>query len=220
MTTRPPMLPEPSGLPPTATLWLDTDTRVLAYTATARGIIRANPCCLRITQGQLRLHPDPVPLQNALQWVCAPNGAQRCEHALTLHRLNASPLTLRLSRHVAPATGTVQAVVWLADPDLLQLDEAALRQAFDFTATEARVAVALATGTTELAQAWGVRANTVQMHVKRLLAKTHTSRQPELVGLLWRSAVLQLPQPSPGLAGGRARSALAPTQTGNDIRHT
>lgn len=215
---RPRLLPEPAGLPPAAKLWLNADEQVLAHTASARRIIRANPGSLSLEHGRLRLLPDPAPLQDALRWICAPGGPQRREHALTVHRLGAAPLTLRLSRHHEPGTGAALAVAWLADPDQLQLDEAALRQAFDFTPTEARVAVALATGrtTTELAQAWSVRANTVQMHVKRLLAKTHTTRQAQLVGLLWRSAVLQLPQPHPGLAGVRGCSSLTPTQTGSD----
>lgn len=214
----PRLLPEPAGLPPAAKLWLTADEQVLAHTPSARRIIHANPGSLSLDRGRLRLKPDPSPLQDALRRICAPAGPQRHEHALTVHRRDAAPLTLRLSRHHEPGAGTVQAVVWLADPDQLQLDEAALRQAFGFTPTEARVAVALATGsaTTELAEAWGVRANTVQMHVKRLLAKTHTTRQAQLVGLLWRSAVLQLPQPHPGLTGVRACAALDPTQTGSD----
>lgn len=212
------LLSELAGLPPAAKLRLNADEQVLAHTASARRIIRANPGSLSLEHGRLRLLPDPAPLQDALRWICAPGGPPRREHALTVHRRDTAPLTLRLSRHHERGTGAVHAVAWLADPDQLQLDETALHQAFGFTPTEARVAVALATGssTTELAEAWGVRANTVQMHVKRLLAKTHTARQAQLVGLLWRSAVLQLPHPHPGLAGVRACAALDLTQTGSD----
>lgn len=212
------LLPELAGLPPVAKIRLDADQQLLAYTASARRIIRANPGSLSLSQGRLSLHPDPTPLQDALRWVCEPGGLDGRERALTVPRLDAAPLTLRLSRHHEPSTGAMHAVAWLADPDQLQLDEAALQQAFDFTPTEARVAVALAAGasTAELALAWGLRANTVQMHVKRLLAKTHTARQPQLVGLLWRSAVLRLPTAPPGAAGVRACASHTSTQTGND----
>lgn len=215
---RPRLLPEPVGLPPVAKLWLNADEQVLACTATARRIIRANAGCLSIDHGRLRLQPDPAPLQGALRRICAPGSHQRREHTLTMHRLHAAPLTLRLSRHHDPDTGVALAVVWLADPDQLQLDEAALRQAFDFTPTEARVAEALATGSTtaELARDWGLQANTVQMHVKRMLAKTHTSRQAQLVGLLWRSALLRLPTTPPRAWGVRAGAHHGPTQTGSD----
>ncbi len=214
----PRLLPEQAGVPAAAKLWLDADERVLASSHSARRILAANPGAFSLQQGRLRLQPDPSPLQDALRWVCAHGGSPRHERALTVHRVDAAPLTLRISRQHEPTYDEPLAILWLADPELLRLDEAALRQAFDFTPTEARVAVALATGasTTELAAAWGVRANTVQMHVKRLLAKTRTSRQAQLVGLLWRSAVLQLPEPHPRPTGVRACAAPIPTQTGND----
>ena len=212
------LLPELLGQPPAARLELNADAQVLACTASAQRIIRANPVCLHLACGRLRLQPDPAPLQDALRQVCAPDAPLHHEHALTVRRLAAAPLTLRLTRRHDPDTGAAQAVAWLADPDLLQLDQAALRQAFDFTPTEARVAEALATGSTtaELAQAWGRQANTVQMHVKRLLAKTNTTRQAQLVGLLWRSAVLRLPAAPPVAEGGKSCACPTFTQTGGD----
>lgn len=217
-TALPRLLSEPLGLPATAKLWLNADEQVLALTASAHRLIRGNPGSLRFEHRRLRLEPDPAPLQDALRWVCAPSAAPRRERTLTVRRLDAAPLTLRLSRHSTPDTGAVHAIAWLADPDQLQLDENALREAFDFTPTETRVAVALANGSSsvELAQAWGLQTNTVQMHVKRLLAKTSTTRQAQLVGLLWRSAVLRLPSAPPSLAGGLSCRPLITTQTGND----
>jgi DNA-binding CsgD family transcriptional regulator len=215
---QPQLLPELPGLPPVAKLRLDADQQVLAYTASACRIIQANPCSLTLSYGRLRQHPDPKPLRDALRWVCEPGSAGRRERALSMQRVGAAPLTLRLSRHHEPGTGAMHAVAWLADPDQFHLDEAGLQQAFEFTATEARVAVALAAGASaaELAQAWGLRANTVQMHIKHLLAKTHTSRQAQLVGLLWRSALLRLPTPPAEAAGARVCPSHTSTQTGSD----
>lgn len=195
---RPELLPEPFGLPATAQLRLSPLQVLLAWTATAQRILRANPESLYVAERRLQLHPASTPLQEALRWVCAPRSFEPRETTLALPRTGASPLTLRISRHHGGPTEPVQAVVWLADPALVVLDEAALRGAFGFTPAESRVAVALANGASaaEMASAWALQVNTVQMHVKRLLAKTRTGRQAELVALLWRSAVQQLPAPT------------------------
>lgn len=61
-----------------------------------------------------------------------------------------------------------------------------LRDLFGFTPAEARVANALLAGerVEEIAARLGVRADTVRGHVKRMLAKTGTRRQSDLVGRL------------------------------------
>ena len=201
-TPRPLLLPEPYGLPPAAQLRLSPLQTLLAWTPSAQRIVRANPECLYVAEGRLQLLPASTPLQDALRWVCAPRSFEPRETTLALPRPGTSPLTLRITRHHGGHSEPVQAVVWLADPALLVLDEAALRGAFGFTPAESRVAVALANGASaaDIASSWGLQVNTVQMHVKRLLAKTRTARQAELVALLWRSAVQQLP--APANAGG------------------
>lgn len=195
---RPLLLPEPFGLPATAQLRLSPLQSVLAWTLTAQRIVRANPECLHVAERRLHLLPASTPLQEALRWVCAPRSFEPRETTLALPRTGALPLTLRISRHHGAPAEPVQAVVWLADPALVMLDEAALRGAFAFTPAEARVAVALANGLSaaEMAGTWALQVNTVQMHIKRLLAKTRTARQAELVALLWRSAVHRLPSPA------------------------
>lgn len=196
-TPRPLLLPEPFGLPPAAQLRLSPLQTLLAWTPSAQRIVRANPECLYVAERRLQLLPASTPLQDALRWVCGPRSFEPRETTLALPRPGAVPLTLRISRHKGGPGEPSQAVVWLADPALVVLDEGALRGAFGFTPAEARVAVALANGASaaEMATAWGLQVNTVQMHVKRLLAKTRTARQAELVGLLWRSAVQRLVDP-------------------------
>lgn len=224
-TRRPPtLMPSPAGLPALAQLQLGPEQRLLAWTPAARQIVLANPASLALHQGRLQTHPDPAPLQAALRQLGAPGRAtapsppDSVSWAIALHRPERLPLTLRLARPTADQAGEERTTLWLVDPEQLQLDEAALRQAFGFTPTEARVATAVAAGSTtaELAEAWGLRTNTVQMHVKRLLAKTHTTRQAQLVGLLWRTANLRLGVEAPAIAGIGVQPRSPLTQTGND----
>jgi DNA-binding CsgD family transcriptional regulator len=68
------------------------------------------------------------------------------------------------------------------DPDVLQ-------QMFSLTAAEARLAGKLALGWSieEIATESGISIETVRTHIKRVLSKTATSRQGELISLVLRS---------------------------------
>jgi DNA-binding CsgD family transcriptional regulator len=69
--------------------------------------------------------------------------------------------------------------------------EAACQGLLDLTATEARVAQAIASGAQpqEIALSLGVKIGTIRSHMKTIFAKTGTSRQAELA-LLLTGAVL------------------------------
>lgn len=60
---------------------------------------------------------------------------------------------------------------------------------YDLTRAEARLAMALAEGASldAYAEKQGISRNTAKSHLHSIFAKTHTSRQPELVSLLLRS---------------------------------
>jgi DNA-binding CsgD family transcriptional regulator/PAS domain-containing protein len=90
-----------------------------------------------------------------------------------------------------PLGGNMPAVtLMVVDPDLeLEPDREALCEQFSLTPAEARVGCKLAIGWSvdEIASDSGTSPETVRTHVKRLLAKTGTVRQGELISLVWRS---------------------------------
>ncbi len=61
-----------------------------------------------------------------------------------------------------------------------------VRSLFDFTAAEAKVARELARGSSleHIAESQGVSINTIRTHLRKVMEKTGSSRQPELVSLL------------------------------------
>lgn len=192
-------------------IWLDAELRLLEASPPARRLLDENGEVLQAQLGQvLRTPRQPGRLGQAAaellaQLQQAGTAAAGCARpqpprpqpskSLALNRAARPPLTLRLQllraeRHSDHARWQLQ----LADPSALRLDRRALQQLFELTPTEARIAAGLAEGwaTDTLALELGVQRNTVQSHVKRLLEKTGTSQQSQLVGLLWRTVAVQL----------------------------
>lgn len=96
-----------------------------------------------------------------------------------------------------PLGASIPAVsVLIIDPELQGPPETELlRQAFSLTPGEARVARRLVLGESveEISGKLGVTVDTVRTHVKRILSKTSTQRQGELISLVLRSVpVLRL----------------------------
>jgi len=88
-------------------------------------------------------------------------------------------------------------LVFLSDPDEpVNVRESILRELFELTPAEASVASRLATGESveQICEALKITANTCRTHLKRIYAKTETSRQGELVNLILTS-VASLPDP-------------------------
>lgn len=69
-------------------------------------------------------------------------------------------------------------------------DPAVLRELFSLTAAEARIAEQLVLGRSaeEIAGAAGISLETVRTHIRRILSKTGTTRQAELISLVLRAA--------------------------------
>ncbi len=78
------------------------------------------------------------------------------------------------------------ALIFLRDPERVVADIEKLRGLFGLTAAEAVIAADLAKGLSldRIAQAHGVAIATVRSHLKKILAKSGTSRQAELVALI------------------------------------
>lgn len=116
--------------------------------------------------------------------------------AIALKRPESCPLIAR----VVPVEGEAQAhldgaalVLLLIDPEECpQPSFGILKQVFDLTRTEARIAGQLLCGQTmqEIANRNRVSVGTIRSQTKAIFAKTQTNRQAELVGLLTRLALI------------------------------
>ena len=123
--------------------------------------------------------------------------------AVALTRDDRRPLIAR----VVPVEGEAQAhldgaalVLLLIDPeDCPQPSFGILKQVFDLTRTEARIAGQLLCGQTmqEVAERNQVSVGTIRSQTKTIFAKTQTHRQAELVGLLTRLALISEDDPNP-----------------------
>ena len=122
--------------------------------------------------------------------------------AIALKRADNRPLIAR----VVPVEGEAQAqldgaalVLLLIDPeDCPQPSFGILKQVFDLTKTEARIAGQLLCGQTmqEVADRNRVSVGTIRSQTKSIFAKTQTNRQAELVGLLTRLALISEDAPN------------------------
>ena len=94
------------------------------------------------------------------------------------------PYEYRSDLHAQQRTGYV-IVCRSADPDI-EVDEGALRAAFNLTAAEARVCAGLVSeeNIVALAEKLEISPQTARTHLKRIFEKTYTTRQPELMKLL------------------------------------
>jgi DNA-binding CsgD family transcriptional regulator len=108
--------------------------------------------------------------------------------AVHVPRPSGRPLALVTSplSHAPSGLGPIHAV-FITDPDAeIEAPAAALTRLYGLTRTESEVAGELLAGRTpeELAAELGISVHTARTHVKRILAKTETRRQSELVRLL------------------------------------
>jgi len=82
---------------------------------------------------------------------------------------------------------TAQAAVFVSDPErVTEIDADILRALWGLTPAEATVGSLLASGNSvsDISKKLAIKGETVRWHVKRVLAKTETTRQAELVRLL------------------------------------
>jgi DNA-binding CsgD family transcriptional regulator len=141
--------------------------------------------------------------------------ARNKDSALNIQRPSGKrPLTVRLR----PIDGNVvkadpaAALVLILDPDSsVEAGEAELRQLYEFTPTEARLASLLMEGKSlsECCDELEIRVSTGRMHLGNLFAKTGVQRQSQLVLLLLKSVGL--------VRSIRERAGLAARFTGVNI---
>ena len=177
--------------------WLLVDgcARVLHANSVARAICGQSKQ-LRIQAGWLTAI-DPVcgeRLQQSIANALPKSSGGPCvPGALCLAREGRLPLAVSVlplsSARASFALGRRAVVVILRDPEQFVPAVDALKDLYGLTRTEAAVAAALArtSSLADIAEAFGIGIGTVRSHVKKVLAKTATRRQAELVALLLRS---------------------------------
>lgn len=149
--------------------------------------------------GRLKaLHPDDdILLSQAIARFATPHNhrVDTCKIAVRRGKGNA-PLLVVLSPAGREVTVNISArepavLIYVFDPQIpMEFDPAALQSLFALTPAEAGFACRLGEGATveEAAKALFVSVNTARTHLKRILQKTNTRRQSELVALVLRVA--------------------------------
>ncbi len=197
-----------ANIPERPGILLDTQLTVVQVSPAALSLLGRNGGVLAIRQRRLHAPGDGPGLKQSLDLA-----ARGQRSALQLPRPGQLALTLRAER--LPANFGSWILVSLRDPELELPDPTLLQSLFGLTPTEAQVAAGLARGldSAALAMAMGVQANTIQSHIKRLLAKSGTRRQSQLVSLILRSVAMP---PHPSLEGACSVQVSGLAQTGND----
>ncbi len=180
----------------TAALVLDQDGRVLYASAEAERLMRECDA-LRMQQGRLVAanRADSERLA-ALVRRAADTAAGRGAAgggAMAIARQDRLPLTLLVAPFRPARDGFgppfPTAIVFVRDPEAAAPALLLLQDLLGLTPGEARIARALAEGASldEAATALGITINTARTQLKGAFAKTGTSRQSQLVGLVLRS---------------------------------
>lgn len=177
----------------TGVVLLNRDGQVLALNAAAEGLI-ARRDGLVLEQGMLgaQLPHEAVVLSTAVAAAIdlATGAALVGSNGFRVSRpsgraalvLTVIPLPTALEK-----TGGAVAAIMIADPERgAALPAEVIRTLFGLTPAEAHLAIAISGGETlkNYARTRGVSINTIRAQLARIMAKTGTKRQPELVSLL------------------------------------
>ena len=146
--------------------------RELGSLRDADGADQGCPCCFRLE------HPQAARELLVVAFPCA--GASEA----TATPPDAAPP--RPAKAFVPA-GEGNLIVFVIDPGARpSAPPEALEKLFDFTPTEARIALSLAEGrrSDEIATTHGVSSTTVAFHIRNMFQKTGTHRQADLIALI------------------------------------
>jgi DNA-binding CsgD family transcriptional regulator len=186
---------------PYAFLLMDASRHILYSNVAAREILVAQD---GLTMKDGRLGAVSADVEEALGKAVNEIGPERSR---TLGRLEIRRPSRRKSyrlllmpidevRPIVPLGVAVPAVsVIVIDPESASSpDPEVLRELFSLTPAEARVAVRLVQGQSaaEIADETGTSTETIRTHLKRILSKTGTKRQGELISLILRSTLFRV----------------------------
>jgi DNA-binding CsgD family transcriptional regulator len=177
-------------------LIVDSACRIIQASPRAEAMLRECPE-LVVDRGRLSLQPPSLRdklsalVHAAVETACARVG--KVDASLLVPRAHRTPLVLSVAP-LRPEAGfqgwhRPAAMVFIRDPEA-PLAATRLRELFGLTRAEAAVAASLGDGKSpeRIAADLGIGIGTVRTHLKRVLAKTSTHRQAQLVALLARVA--------------------------------
>jgi DNA-binding CsgD family transcriptional regulator len=176
---------------PSALFVVDTSLRVLLHNRVARQLVERGS--IRLVAGHVTATTDvgTMELEELVRTVAArdPLAVALSEpDRLVLARESGAPLSIQaLLMRPAPADeksppGIV--ALFVLDPDVRGgLDEATIRHLYDLNDVEARVAALVTNGASldAVAAALDLAPNVVRHHLQRVLEKTHTEKQSDLI---------------------------------------
>ncbi|HEX7797350.1 MAG TPA: LuxR C-terminal-related transcriptional regulator [Vicinamibacterales bacterium] len=178
-------------------IFLGADRRIVFCNDAAQRIVAQAGDGLSVRNGQLTASDSraDVALRRLVDSVVAPDGFLEPPPDVLVPRTSLRPpyhvTASALRRTLRPFIGLTAPVAALivTDPERARpIAREALRQAYRLTPKEAALASALADGKTleQAAAQLNVRYETARTHLRRIMSKTETSRQAELVKLLER----------------------------------
>jgi DNA-binding CsgD family transcriptional regulator len=178
---------------PIGVVLLDRQRRVMVMNRQAREIIKQNGGTADIIRSALRQSRGPQVLQASGGKESRISGGlvERTAEASWYCAVSRRPL-IAIMRHLDTDGAEVgaqepAAALFLSDPeDEAHIDDVMVRRLYGLTPAEARLAVLLAQGhhLDEVAGILKISIHTARTHLKRILGKTHTARQSDLVRLL------------------------------------
>lgn len=180
---------------PHAFLLIDIECGICYANTAARELAELNDG-LAIASGRVRLRSsrDDAALRRIVAQIAedrsASPGRMHCHRPS--HRPPYRLLILPVPESGAVAFGASRpaAAIIIIDPGAgLAVDPDALKAGFGLTGAEAKIAAKLAEGRSaeEIAGESGASVQTVRTHIRRILSKTDTNRQGELIALVLRS---------------------------------
>lgn len=186
---------------PTAVLVVAADGQVLYSNTAARHLMRRSRI-LHLHDGRLRLarDGDNQSLHSQIRNVIDAKGEERRRRLLQLNSADGQQSCTALTAPLpagqddaAPSTAVAMVMIW--EPELSSICADSLREIFGLTVREAELASHIASGRTiaATAQRMEISRSTARVHLERVLAKTGTHRQTELVALIRTSPAAQPP---------------------------
>jgi DNA-binding CsgD family transcriptional regulator len=178
----------------TGVVILDGEGRTLLANRTATDLAAAGDGFALGRQGPAGAHSnDTAALRKRIAEAASTDGTSRCEapgHAVLLERPSGRKslevLAVPLGRGNS-LNGHGRVVLFITDPEREASPPTEwLRQLYDLTCAEAKLAISLANGAslTETADQFHVTRNTMRTHLQRAMSKTDTRRQGELIRLV------------------------------------
>jgi DNA-binding CsgD family transcriptional regulator len=160
----------------------------IAFVTAAAAVLVEQSAGIRITGAGLNFAKtgDGAELRNLLAETLSGGSGG----SVWLNRIGASPLRVTVSPYRGSLPGTTRALaalIFLSDPSQTTPSRAiSLRMLYGLTPTECRIADLLLEGleTRQLAERLSITLETARFHLKRVLNKTGTRRQSELIRLM------------------------------------